>query len=410
MFLTRYSARSTIRPNRLLNINSADELLDIYSIYPKEFNRDQMLALLMNVQCDVSGMKPSDRDSSISSKVAYHSSSTIKQFDNSLISNQMQHMKDLSCSELTDPMVNFKRNDETLIVPRPQSFKELELLASKDNSGVAICCCPTYSSILTYPHGTNICKDTFIYRDSVIQTDILTYGGFVTPLHTDIGSTNRFHTIVTKGCVKLWIFLRTSGKEDCDALHVLIASWKTSTTTSEKVDLHKQIEYIISHQDKFDFVIQKTNQEMQHAGAYPHMVITMINPTVNPGSYCLSVGFRIINVLSMVNLAHDALITNAKGLFWQQSNGYLKPILKSGKSSIKDVEKATEQFISTNIKNLGGARTPTDIARAKTEIMKAAKQRNEIKIARVHKAIQFKTDKKQMKNKKLSNLLNHKSK
>ena len=418
---SRYSLRNGPRNNRFFTIDGAKLFLAKYSIMPAIITTDNMFKLLMMVECDVDGMKPSDRDNAVTSKNAYRKGQCINNFDTETISEEIQHLAGVNFPPLSKEMVNVKRIDETLVKPTPKSFLELENHYSVEKmksggTGLAICCVSTFEDVVTYPK-EGICKKDYVYSENIVQTDIMTIGGFVTPMHTDIGGTNRYSKIVTMGGAKIWIFLKSTKDSDIKCINDMIIVWKTSpenNSSESAVNVHSQINYIINNNEQFDLVLQTTNQEMQHCGRFPHAVITLIDPTINPSGYCLSVGFRIFNTNSMTQIVSAAIGDGGEGLSWQSADGYLKPVIKkkgAGKKQIteKEVIKATGQYISANIKGMGAASRPADIARIKNSILEDVKNKHVVTSTRSTKVLQTKKRRKEMKKKKINNLLQNKT-
>jgi hypothetical protein len=227
----------------------------------------------------------------------------------------------------------------------------------------------------------------------------------------DIGGTNRYSVIINNGAVKIWIFSKTLQKKTLESINDLISTSKSASTTSESVDVEMQLDFILNNNDKFIIVLQLPGQEMQHSGIYPHAVITLIDPIVNPSQYCLSVGYRIANISSMTKIVTPAINKGTgEGMSYQGKAGYLQSAITIRKGKTIDVIndkkflQETGKFISVNIKQLGAAKTTKDVAEAKLQILTTATTKALVNKLRVEKTLSAKKSRKQQKIDKFSNL------
>jgi hypothetical protein len=145
------------------------------------------------------------------------------------------------------------------------------------------------------------------YKETVgincVTTDILSVGGFYSPLHLDNGGTSRRHIL--------------AGQKDSSAKLIIISNSMAARRQSEIknalrnistgiIDVEAELCWILRNHVFFDFVLQEVGEEVEHCGAYYHAFVTLINPILNPRLVCLSLGYKIVSSRALAQFINHA--------------------------------------------------------------------------------------------------------
>ena len=426
----RYSTRNVSRHHRKYNFHQAKEVLRDYYIFPKFIDRESMIKILMLVTSDVFSMPQSDRDYHLGSKSPYHSSFGVMKIDHTdieKISIDAQHLHEVHVvgvgnkTHTFDPKaVHVKFNDDNHMQPTPISFTAINDFYTEHNDGLGVCCFTGISNFLPSFPTNQLLNSSYKFYENATPTDIITKGGFYSPLHQDVGVSNRHSVIANFGCIKIWMFARSMNMQNL--LDSKIAEWKSAGGANNElsIDVKSQIEYIMINPDMFDFVVQLPGEQLEHTGGFHHAVITMINPDINPQLFCISLGFRVANINAMKRKITVVLSNDGQGIGWQTSTGELQPVVPSSKVSSASSSSSSSSsskrkksrsttglvagFVTETLKGLHAATSSHDLKVAKDAVMSAAINHKSNTEKRLQHGLKAKQEKKEKKNKQLLNL------
>ena len=138
--------------------------------------------------------------------------------------------------------------------------------------------------------------------------DLVSRGGFYTPLHYDMQGKTRAHCIITPGALKIWVIANSKVEHS----RALMAKYVASTQ-SDKIPVchNNEIDWLLEHSEYFDWILQQPGQPIEHHGSYFHCVITLVttDKQVNPHGWCVSTGVAYISVDGVVNELTNAHYT-----------------------------------------------------------------------------------------------------
>ena len=146
------------------------------------------------------------------------------------------------------------------------------------------------------------------YKETVglncVTTDILSVGGFYSPLHLDNGGTSRRHILAghIDGSAKLIIISNSMAARRQSEIKNALRNISTGSIDVVEAELC----WILRNHVFFDFVLQGVGEEVEHCGAYYHAFITFINPVLNPKLVCLSLGYTIVSSRAFAQFINHA--------------------------------------------------------------------------------------------------------
>ena len=204
-------------------------------------------------------------------------------------------------------------------IPKALTFKDISAIFDNNpDRGFIVCCYDMYRETLGLPE-QNMEK----YKNAGMKTstaDLLSYGGYYTSLHLDIGGTSRRHKLLgnLNDCAKLLIILKSTNKKTHELMKKVTNSW---TSQDDRIDTACEIKWIVQNRHLFLFVLQRVGQEVEHCGMFYHAFLTFVNPIANPKGLCFSYGYTIgsdLSLLRFVDHAPGSLIAYQDGPFMKQ--------------------------------------------------------------------------------------------
>jgi hypothetical protein len=322
---TKYTAESAFSSD-----GDVDSFLDLYSVFPCCSNKQLIKSILKRaVRYKSLSRARSDFKPSI---LSISRSNTIdkKELLKKLHQGTIYHF--LESSKTLDSCCRIKYSDTHRwdgFIPNQSTFKDVASLVTADNNaeGIIVCCYDQYRTDMGLgddllkskaKEAKNKLKDADVAVGIECKTtDILSFGGFYSPLHLDNGGSNRRHLLTgaQDGSVKLIIISNSMAKNKTSEIQDgLNDIWKRGNSAG----IEDELSWINNNHSRFDFVLQRVGEEIEHCGAFYHSFITFVNPISNPQLVCLSIGYMILSARALTQYMNNAPVeeigfTNTKG-------------------------------------------------------------------------------------------------